>query len=98
FGNAPHRRSKTGNFLHAPTFGGRNAPREADDHGVVVLRVRVPCHHRRLVSGPPRRIRAELCHGRTRHGNPSASHLPHHVRGRLRYDRGRVRHFPRDPE
>src|SRR5437870_13905114 len=76
----------------------KNAPREADDHGVVFFPLRVPREHRRLAGGPPRRLRAQPGHGRTQHGNPSAAHLPHDVRRRLRHDRRRIRQFPGDPE
>src|SRR6266446_1084204 len=90
--------AKPETFWTQPASAAKNAPREADDHGVVVFPVRVPRDHRRLAGGPPRRFRAQHGHGRTQHGNPSAAHLPHDVRRRLRHDRRRVRQFPGDPE
>src|SRR2546422_5475492 len=70
-------------WTHRASAAG-NAPREADAHGIVVLRVRVPRHRRRLVGGPTRRLRAQHGHGRSRRGHPSAANLPHDVRRGVR--------------
>src|SRR2546428_5866076 len=84
-------------WTHSPSAAG-NAPREADDHGTVVLPVRIPRDHRRLVSGPPRRLRAQYGHGRTRYWHDSAAYLPDYVRRRFRNHRRRVRQLPGDPK
>src|SRR5437879_10101388 len=84
-------------WTHSPSAAG-NAPREAAYHGTVVLPVRIPRDHRRLVSGPPRRLRAQYGHGRSRRGHPSTANLPHDVRRGLRDDRRRIRQLSGDPE
>src|SRR6266571_1961827 len=79
-------------WTHPPSAAG-NAPRKADDHGTVVPPVRIPRHHRRLVGGPTRHLRAQHGHGRSWHWNTSAAYLPHDLR-RVRGPpaRGRVPH------
>src|SRR2546425_3933906 len=90
--------AKPETFWTQPASAAGNAPREADDHGIVVLPVRIPRDHRRLVGGPPRRLRAQYGHRRTQYWHDSAAYLPNYVRSRFRHHRRCVRQFPGIPK